>query len=693
MFRLLLIDDSPDDRILIIDELRREFPDIQVEEVIEAKGFKQALDTGNFDVAITDCHLYWNDGLTMLRKIKSRYPNCPVIMFSDRGSEEIAVEAIKMGLDDYITKSAKHYTRLLFAVDSALKRTQHSMRLKQAEVALQQSEERFRLVVESVKDYAIFTTDPDGYITSWNKAAENILGYQEAEIIGHSSSCIFTPEDREQGEDKKELQTAKTCGRAEDDRWHLRSDGKRFWASGIVTPLRDQAGDLLGFSKIMRDMTEQKQAEEEIQRLNKDLERRVQERTAQLQKALEFEAMLKRITDKVRDSLDESYILQTAVQELAQGLEINGCDVAIYDLEAKTSTITCEYICSEIPAAVGHVTHIIEQSEIYAQLLQGKYVHFCWITLFPGSIRALAKRFSILACPIIDGQCVLGDMWLFQPKENYFKEQEIRLVQQVASQCAIALRQARLYQEAQAQVEALEKLNSLKDDFLNTVSHELRSPLSSIKMGLSMLEINLKQVGVINDKPNQTTQYLRILRDECQREISLINDLLDLSRLDAGHQALNLTTLNLTAWIPHVAESFTGRVCNQQQSLEMNISTNLPVLTTDVSELERILKELLHNACKYTPAKGQILVAATAVSDKLRLQVSNSGVEIPASELSRIFDKFYRIPNNDPWKHGGTGLGLALVKKLVEHLGGTIQATASQQWTTFTVELPFSPFE
>lgn len=152
----------------------------------------------------------------------------------------------------------------------------------------------------------------------------------------------------------------------------------------------------------------------------------------------------------------------------------------------------------------------------------------------------------MLATPIFDDQGVLGDLWLINQSDDTFNELEIRLVQQVASQCAIAIRQARLYGAATAQVEELERLNRLKDDFLNTVSHELRTLMASIKMATSMLEIVLKQAGVLDAQPNRAAQYLQILRHECQREIGLINDLLDLSRLDAGTERLNLTALNLS---------------------------------------------------------------------------------------------------------------------------------------------------
>ena len=639
MFRLLLIDNSPDDRSLIIRELRREFPDLQVEEVIEAQHFNCVLNTGNFDIAIIDYCLRWTDGLTVLDELKSRYPNCPVIIFTNSGNEEIAVEAMKAGLDDYITKSAKHYARLPMVVQASLKRNQDKIRHKQTKAALWESQERFRLLVESVRDYAIFTLDSNGYITSWNSGAENILGYQEAKIIGQHGSCIFTPEDIRNGEDKKELQTAVAEGKAEDERWHVRANGACFWASGIVTPLRDEAGNLLGFTKIMRDMTERQQAE---------------------------------IT------------LRSSEERLR--LALKAAHMTIWDWNSQTNQITWsnnyELLFGFAPGSFAGTFEAV-LSCIHPE--DRKLVALA-VT------RSLKQRVDYesefrIVCPD------RSIHWLAAKGQFFYDETgttEVRMMGVIMdiTESKQAAEQIRVSQQETAE---LKRLNQLKDDFLSTVSHELRTPMTSIKMAISTLEVVLKQAGVLNAEPNRVAQYLQILRNECDREISLINDLLDLSSLEAGDKLLCLSALDLSTWISPIVESFTQRTRSQQQSLEVDIPNDLPTLITDESNLERILTELLHNACKYTPASEQILVTAKADIDSVRLQVSNSGVEIPASERSRIFDKFYRIPNNDPWKHGGTGLGLALVKKLVERLQGTIQATASFGWTSFIVELPFTP--
>src|SRR5215213_4256804 len=152
-------------------------------------------------------------------------------------------------------------------------------RQQRLEEALRRSEQRFERLVEAAKDYAIFMTDADGCVSTWNEGAQRLFGYGEGEIVGEDGNILFTPEDRESGAPERELQKARKEGRAVDERWHMRKDGSRFWASGFVRPVLDERDNLIGFSKVARDLTERKRAEEtleevrlaERQRLARDL--------------------------------------------------------------------------------------------------------------------------------------------------------------------------------------------------------------------------------------------------------------------------------------------------------------------------------------------------------------------------------------------------------------------------------------
>ncbi|MEH2063169.1 MAG: response regulator [Nostoc sp.] len=269
-------------------------------------------------------------------------------------------------------------------------------------------------------------------------------------------------------------------------------------------------------------------------------------------------------------------------------------------------------------------------------------------------------------------------------------------------------------QQLEIQVAELQRLNQLKEDFLATTSHEMRTPLSNIKMAISVLENILDQQGILNLKASSPSEsvgyYLTILREQCEQELDLVDNLLYIRMLDADVYPLELTSIQLQNWLPHVAEYFQERALARQQTLQVSVPSDLPPLVSDLASLTEIVSELLNNACKYTPPDGEITLDVQVIyttksfinengeSDILdnlqvpyfEITISNSGVIIPKKEQSRIFEPFYRIPQSDRWQQSGTGLGLGLVKKLVKYLEGMIEVTSFQGWTRFIVKMPLS---
>jgi PAS domain S-box-containing protein len=216
---------------------------------------------------------------------------------------------------------------------------------RQAEAALRESEERFRLLVEGVKDYAICMLDVDGRVATWNTGAERITGYSAGEIIGQPIARFFGPEDIRSGKPERLLKTAAEEGRCEDEGWRVHHDGSRYYTNVVFTGLRDETGELRGFSSVAQDVTVRKQVEEEIHRLNVSLEQRVRERTAELEAAnQELEAF----------SYSVSHDLRAPLRHIAAYVEILQSDAA-----ASLTEENKQYLQTVADSAI-HLGHLID---------------------------------------------------------------------------------------------------------------------------------------------------------------------------------------------------------------------------------------------------------------------------------------------------------------------------------------------
>jgi PAS domain S-box-containing protein len=264
--RVLLIDDNRSDRALIIRVLQREFSQLQVQEIIDAKEFEQAIANDAFDVVVTDYQLRWNNGLTVLRTIKTHYPRCPVIMFTNTGTEEIAVEALKSGLDDYVLKEPNRYIRVPAAIRVALERIETQQRAALLEIRLQGLLDRLKV--------GIFRSQPDGTLIECNPAFLELLKVESLTQANEMNLLDIH-------EYYTQLANLPSPQRQEKEVQLQRRDGTMLWALLTIT-LSDIEGVRV-VDGLFEDISEQKQAQIMLQELNTMLEERVRERTAQLE--------------------------------------------------------------------------------------------------------------------------------------------------------------------------------------------------------------------------------------------------------------------------------------------------------------------------------------------------------------------------------------------------------------------------
>ncbi len=239
--RILLIDDNPDDRSLVIRELRREFPGLEVKQIIEAKGFAHELEAGDFDLVITDYQLRWTDGLSVLRAIKARWPDYPVIMFTATGSEEVAVEAMKAGLNDYVLKSPKHFSRLPAAIRLGVQQAEQRQALKEAE-------NRYRSLFDGVP-VGLYRSTPMGQFLDANPALIRLLGYPSREAlmavnVGH---LYVSAEERQRWQTAVERE-----GTVQNFEVRIRrNDGTIIWVRNNASAVRDKEGQVLYYEGAM----------------------------------------------------------------------------------------------------------------------------------------------------------------------------------------------------------------------------------------------------------------------------------------------------------------------------------------------------------------------------------------------------------------------------------------------------------
>jgi len=632
---------------------------------------------------------------------------------------------------------------------------------KQAEEKLRHSEERFRLMVESVRDYAIFMLDPQGRVATWNAGAERLKGYTADEIIGEHFSRFYPAETIARGWPDEELRRAIADGRIEDEGWRMRKDGSRFWANVVITALYDENGALRGFAKVTRDLTERRAAEENARRLIQEEAARTAAEHAAREIARQREQLRITLTSigdavVVTDGKGVVTFMNPVAAELtgwqqdeALGLPLNQVFHIINEetrqlVNNPVDTVFRERRVVELAnytALVGKSGRVVPIEDSAAPIpgengeLGGAVLVFRDVS---ESRRAMEVR-SYLAAIVdssddaiightLDGQIaswnrgaeriygytaeetvgkplsllvppdhpdeqptILGRLARGESIEHF----ETKRVRKDGSRVDVSLTLSPV-RDSEGKVIGASKIarditvrreeERRKDEFLAVLAHELRNPLAPIR--------NALQVMQLADKDLETLAQARSMMErQIQHMVRLVDDLLDISRISRGKLTLRKERIAIADIVAHTLEVCETLVNEGGQKLTVTQPDKPIVVDADRTRLAQAICNLLSNAVKYSARGSHIELAVERQENEAVIRVTDTGVGISPEMLPRVFDMFWQVDRTLERSQGGLGVGLTIVKRLIEMHGGSVEARSEGygHGSEFIIRLPVVP--
>jgi PAS domain S-box-containing protein len=515
-------------------------------------------------------------------------------------------------------------------------------------------QESYRLLVETVKDYAIFMIDPAGHVLSWNKGAEQLHGFTEREVIGKHVSVFYTEDDIASGKPERNLKIAKEMGRIEEEGWQVRKNDSRFRANVAITVLKDEKGNLIGYAKVTRDITETSKVEERIKRLNEDLE-------AQLHKSQT------EISD-YKHALDESCIVAITDQKgVIKYVNDNFCKISKYSAQE----------------LLGQDHRIINSGYHSKEFIRNLWVTIANGKIWRGELKNRAKDGSFYwvdttIVPFLNGKgkpyqylAIRADI---TPKK-LAEEQILRNNEELERK----IKERTL--ELTAALEREKELNEMKSRFVSIASHEFRTPLSAILSSTSLIEHYLTP-----ELAEKRHKHIDRVKSSVKNLTEILNDFLSLEKLEQGKVEVSSEDFNLRAFIEDVIDEIEGMLKRKSQKVKFAYDGPEEV-HQDKKLLRNVLLNLLSNAVKYSLEEKEIEVSAKVKEGKVIISIKDEGIGIPAEAQKDLFTTFFRARNAATIQ--GTGLGLNIVKRYVELMDGIIHFTSKEhKGSTFTVEFP-----
>jgi PAS domain S-box-containing protein len=503
------------------------------------------------------------------------------------------------------------------------------------------SEDKFKLLVDSVADYAIFLLDPNGYIQTWNRGAQQIKGYEPEEIIGKHFSVFYGSEDLERHHPEYELSVARSTGKFEEEGWRIKKDGSRFWANVVITRLTDASGKLIGFAKVTRDLTEKKAAQE-----------------------------------KLRVSEEKYRLLVSAVKDYAIFLLDPDGRVATWnDGAQRLKGYSPEEIIGQ------HFSKFYPEEDIRARkpeweleeaTLTGQFEDEGW------RLRKDGTRFwaSVVITTVRNEQ---GKLIGFSKVTRDMTDRR-RLEEK--------LRRANeeLDQRVQQRTAQLEEAVRSRDEFLSIISHELRTPLTSLKL---QIQTAVRQLDRNNTEMFQerAVKFVNGAGKQLDRLSRLIDDMLDVPRISMDRLAIEKAPFDLTELVREAMERFELEC--KKTGCTIEFSDDGPILILgDRHRLDQVMSNLMLNALKYGESKP-IHLSVRKAGEKALIEIKDQGIGIAVKDQDRIFDRFERAVSANAVS--GMGLGLYISQKIVEAHHGRISVQSELgKGSTFIVKLPIS---
>ncbi len=475
------------------------------------------------------------------------------------------------------------------------------------------AEERFTLLVESVRDYAIFMLDPGGHVVSWNRGAQRLKQYTAEEIIGQHFSKFYPQVDLDAGKPARELEIALAEGRVEDEGWRLRKDGSRFWASVVITAVYDRKGKLTGFAKVTRDLTARRETEEQLRASEE-----------------QFRLLIDRVEEYAIYLLDPN----------GQVMSWNHGAEKIKQFPADEiigKNFACFYTAEDV--AAGRPQRNLEAASRL------------------GHVRDQGLRVRR------DGTTFLADVVITALYDDHGK---LRGFSKVTRDLTDQVRA----REIEAEKIAAEKANAAKDEFLAKLSHELRTPLTPALAAASFIAENL------SDLPAKFVEDVHLIRRNVQLEARLIDDLLDLTRISTGKIDLHQQRVDAHEIVENALKMVRSDVHRKKQSLTTDLRAGDHIIWADPVRIEQVFWNVVNNAVKFTPPGGEISIKSWNEDEHIKFVITDSGIGIAEEKQERLFDAFEQGEVGTTRQFGGLGLGLAICKNLVELHGGTIEVNS-----------------